>query len=191
MKNRIVPGNTIKLSFKSTEAINNVNVNIQGQAAAVSTADNLNWTATLVTDQSVTKGTVKFSIHYKTAAGTDGAESIFTTDGTTLFISDQTGLISNLHNIAALSDSSGRNQTDLLETANNLFDSNLGTITDFRVNGSGYGGYITFDFKDGGQATLSKVEVIGRQTAPPPELMAQWLKAPMIIRHGPLLRRQR
>ena len=42
-------------------------------------------------------------------------------------------LISNLLNIAALSDSSGRNQTDLLATANNLFDSNLGTITDFRA----------------------------------------------------------
>ena len=31
------------------------------------------------------------------------------------------------------------------------------------LNGSGYGGYITFDFKEGGQATLSKVEVIARQ----------------------------
>ena len=48
LKNRIVPGNTMKLSFKSTEAINNVNVKIQGQAATVSTADNLNWTAALV-----------------------------------------------------------------------------------------------------------------------------------------------
>ena len=80
-----------------------------------------------------------------------------------MFIADQTGLISNLLDITTLIDSSGRNQADLLATASTLFDNNLGTITDFRLNGSGYGGYITFDFKEGGQATLSKVDVIARQ----------------------------
>ena len=106
---------------------------------------------------------LNFNINYKTAAGTDAAPTIFTTDGSTLFIADQTGLISNLLDITTLIDSSGRNQTDLLATASTLFDNNLGTITDFRLNGSGYGGYITFDFKEGGQATLSKVDVISRQ----------------------------
>ncbi|WP_245600090.1 discoidin domain-containing protein [Paenibacillus harenae] len=163
LKNRIVSGNTIKLSFKSTEAINDVNVIIQGQAAAVTTVDNINWTATLVVDQIVEAGTVKFSVNYKTAAGMDGAETIFTTDGSTLFIADQTGWIGDILNMTSLSDSSGRNQADLLATAGNLFDGNPGTITDFRVNGSGYGGYITFDFKEGGQALLSKVELLARQ----------------------------
>ncbi|RCW51945.1 OmpL47-type beta-barrel domain-containing protein [Paenibacillus prosopidis] len=163
LKNRIIPGDTIKLSFKSTEQIQDVAATIQGQAATISTVDNLNWTATLVVDPSVQTGTVKFKLNYKTAAGVAAAETIFTTDGSTIFISDQTGYVSNLLEIANLSDSSGRNPADLLATASTLFDSNLGTFTDFRLNGSGYGGYLTFDFKEGGEARLSKVEVIGRQ----------------------------
>ena len=163
LKNRIIPGDTIKLSFKSTEQIQDVAATIQGQAATISTTDNLNWTATLVTDSSVQTGTVKFKLNYKTAAGFNAAETIFTTDGSTLFISDQTGYVSNLLEIANLIDSSGRNPADLLATANLLFDNNLGSVTDFRLNGSGYGAYLTFDFKEGGEARLSKVEVIARQ----------------------------
>ncbi|MCL6603179.1 MAG: discoidin domain-containing protein [Paenibacillus sp.] len=163
LKNRIVPGNTIKLSFKSTEKINAVNVSIQGQNAIIKSDDNLNWTAELVVDRSVPIGTVKFSIHYKTASGIDGSETIFTTDGSTLFIADESDLISNVLNMTTLSDSNGRTQADLLATASALFDNNLGSVTDFRLNGSGYGGYITFDMKEGNMATLSKVELIARQ----------------------------
>lgn len=163
LKNRTVPGDTIQLSFKSTEMINNVNVSIQGQAAVVSTVDNLNWTATFVVDSSVQAGAVKFRINYKTAAGDDAAETTFTTDGSTLFIADETGLVRNVLELANLIDSSGRNPADLLATASLLFDNNLGSVTDFRLNGGGYGAYLTFDFKEGGQALLSKVEVIARQ----------------------------
>ncbi|MEK4105950.1 discoidin domain-containing protein [Paenibacillus sp. FSL R10-2791] len=163
LKNRIIPGDTIQLSFKSTEMIHNVTANIQGQPVAVSSVDNINWTAKLVVNENVPSGTVKFKINYKTAAGEDAVETIFTTDGSTLFIADQTGLVANVLEIANLIDSSGRNPADLLATAKVLFDNNLGSITDFRLNGSGYGAYLTFDFKEGGQALLSRVEVIGRQ----------------------------
>jgi hypothetical protein len=163
LKNRIVPGNTVKLAFQSTAPINSVNVTIQGLPATVTTTDNLNWTATATMTADAVPGKVKFLLNYKTAAGVDAEPTLFTTDGTSLLLSDQTGYLSNLLNIAALSDSSGRNQADLLAAANTLFDSNLGTFTDFRVNGSGYGGWITFDFKEGGTAAITRAEVIGRQ----------------------------
>lgn len=163
LKNRIVPGNTVKLAFKATAPINNVNVTIQGVPATVSSSDNLNWTATATMTASTAPGKVKFALNYKTAAGVDAEPILFTTDGTSLLLSDQTGYIGNLLDITALSDSSGRNQTDLLATANLLFDSNLGTVTDFRVSGSGYGGWITFDFKEGGTATITRAEVLARQ----------------------------
>ncbi|SFU56339.1 OmpL47-type beta-barrel domain-containing protein [Pseudoduganella namucuonensis] len=162
LKKRIVPGNTVKVTFQSKEAINNVNVMVQGQPATVTTSDNLNWTATWVANASAAAGTVKFVINYKTAAGVDAEPTLFTTDSSSLFISDQTGLINPI-GLTTLSDSSGRNQTDVLGQANVLLDSNLGTFTDFRVNGSGNGGWIEFDFKGGGLATLNRVEVIGRQ----------------------------
>lgn len=163
LRNRIVAGDTIKLLFQANEPIQDVHVQIQGAAAEVSSTDSLHWSASLVTDASSPKGGVKFSIKYRTNDGIEGAETIFTTDGSSLFLAEESGLIDNVLEIAALSDSSGRNQADLLAAAHNLFDGNLGTITDFRVNGSGYGGYITFDFKEGGEVTLSKVELIARQ----------------------------
>lgn len=163
LRNRIVAGDTIKLLFQANEPIQDVHVQIQGAAAEVSSTDSLHWSASLVTDASTPKGGVKFSIKYRTNDGIEGAETIFTSDGSSLFLAEESGLIGNVLEIAALSDSSGRNQADLLAAARNLFDGNLGTITDFRVNGSGYGGYITFDFKEGGEVTLSKVELIARQ----------------------------
>lgn len=163
LKNRIVPGDTVQLSFKSTEMIDHVNVSIQGQTIAATTIDNVNWKAILVVDQSIQAGAVKFRINYKTEAGVDADETNFTTDGSSLFIADQTGYVSNLLEVTNLMDSSGRNPADLLAAAKALFDNNLGSVTDFRLNGSGYGAYLTFDFKEGGQALLSKVEVIARQ----------------------------
>jgi hypothetical protein len=162
LKKRIVPGHTVKLAFQSREAINSVNVLVQGQPATVTTADNLNWTATWVAAANAPAGPVKFVINYKTAAGVDAEPTLFTTDDSSLFISDQTGLIDPI-STTSLSDSSGRNQADVLAQANLLLDNNLGTFTDFRVNGSGNGGWLKFDFKGGGQVTLNRVEVIGRQ----------------------------
>ena len=44
----MVPGNTVKMTFQSSEPINNVVATVQGQPATVTTTDNLNWTATWV-----------------------------------------------------------------------------------------------------------------------------------------------
>ncbi|KQV33437.1 discoidin domain-containing protein [Massilia sp. Root335] len=163
LKKRIVPGNTVKLNFQAAAPINAVTATIQGQPAQVSTTDNVNYTATAVMPGDVKPGNVKFLLNYKTAAGVDAEPVLFTTDSTSLFIADQTNYLDNLLAITSLKDSSGRNATDLLATVNTLFDSNLASGTDFRVNGSGYGGWVMFDFKEGGQATIQRAEVIGRQ----------------------------
>ena len=162
LRNRIVFGNMVKLTFKSTAPINTVRVNVLGQAATVTSSDNLNWTATWLAN-GVAPGAVKFKIDYKTAEGLDATTTLFTTDGTSLYIADQSALIGNPPAIAALQDSSGRNQADLLAAVNLLFDGSISTFTDFRLNGSGAGGYVTFDFKEGGMATLSRVEILARQ----------------------------
>ena len=163
LKTRIVPGNTVKLNFEATAPINAATATIQGQPAQISTTDNVNYTATAVMPGDAKPGTVKFLLNYKTGAGVDAEPVLFTTDSSSLFIADQTNYLSNLLAITSLQDSSGRNATDLLATVNTLFDSNLGTGTDFRLNGAGWGAWVTFDFKEGGQATIQRAEVIGRQ----------------------------
>ena len=165
LKSRIVPGNTVKLTIKAKEAINNVKVAIQGQDAAVSTQDNINFTAVATPDQGAAAGPVKFTITYKQQDGTDGFPITTTSDNTTLFLVDESDLINNVTSIANLIDStSGRTAAQTLQQVTNLFDSNLSTNSDFRLgSSSGTGSYITFDFKAGNQATLLSVELLGRQ----------------------------
>jgi hypothetical protein len=163
LKRRVVAGNTIKLTFQSTEPINNVSATIQGEPATVTTADNLNWTATALIKPTTPPGTVKFLMNYNTAAGTAAEPVLFTTDSTSLFIADQKNFIGNIYDIATVTDSNGRNATDVITSTNYLFDNNLTTGTDLRINGKGDHSWLMFDFRGGGTAQLSRVDVIGLQ----------------------------
>ncbi len=111
VKNRIIPGNTVSLTFQSTEPISDVAATIQGLPATLATTDNLNWTATAALPADVTPGKVKFNLTYRTAQGIEGDPVVVTTDGTSLFVADQTGLL-DLMNLTSMKDSSGRSATE-------------------------------------------------------------------------------
>ena len=163
VKKRIAPGDTVTVAFTSSAPINNVRLTLQGSPVSVSTSDNLNWSATWVAPALTGTAPVKLVLDYKTAAGIDADTTYFTTDGTTLFVSDESKYIANLMDIAALTDSSGRTATDLRATVNSLIDRNIGSFTDFRVNGSGAGAWVMFDMKEDGSATVSRFELLARQ----------------------------
>jgi hypothetical protein len=166
LKGRIVPGNTIKLSFQSSEPINNVSATIQGEPATLTTTDNLNWTATLVVKATTAQGPVKFLLNYKTADGTVAEPVLFPTDSTSLIIANESDVIQNVPGIATLIDSTtNRTAATTLQQVQYLFDANLATGSDFRNGsaGAGNGAWVVFDFKDGNQATLTGTEVIARQ----------------------------
>ncbi|WP_228745101.1 discoidin domain-containing protein [Paenibacillus sp. S150] len=161
---RIVLGSTVKLTVTAKEALQNVAVTIQGLQAAVSSTDNIHWTAEAVMAGNVPTGAVEFSIDYEANDGTPGDTTYFTTDGSKLHLADESDLISNVTSVADLLDStSGRTAAATLQQVNYLFDNNPATSSDFRVNGSGAGSYITFDFKAGHQAVLSGIELLARQ----------------------------
>jgi large repetitive protein len=165
LRKRIVPGNTVKLSFTAKEAISNVSATIAGVAATVSTTDNINFTATATLAQGVAAGAVKFAVSYKGQSGQDGYPLSATTDGSSLNLVDETDVIKNFGTLATLIDSTtGRSAASTLSIVNTLVDGNLSTGSDFR-NGtsSGSGAYIVFDFRAGNQVNLSSVEVIGSQ----------------------------
>ena len=108
---------------------------------------------------------MKFTVNYTQQTARPATRSTETTDGTSLTIADQTNNLSlaTLSSVSTMTDSSGRNATDIASSVAYLFDSNAGTFTDMRVNGSGYGAWLEFDFKAGGTATLSRAEVLARQ----------------------------
>ncbi|MDF2644485.1 MAG: hypothetical protein K0Q73_290 [Paenibacillus sp.] len=160
---RIVMGDTAKLSFQSTEAIQNVNVAIQGVPATVHSEDGLNWTAEAVMVPGTAPGNVTFKLHYQTAEGTDAPETMFVTDGSRLILVNESDVIQNVTSIAVVTDSNGRSPADAIATANVLFDNNPASSTDYRMNGSGAESWVQFDFGQGGYAQLQYVELLARQ----------------------------
>ncbi|KRE35227.1 LamG-like jellyroll fold domain-containing protein [Paenibacillus sp. Soil522] len=160
---RIVLGDTAKLSFQSTEAIQNVKVTLQGVPATVHSEDGLNWTAEAVMVPGTAPGTVLFKLNYQTMEGIDAPETLFVTDGSRLILVDESDVISDVTSITEVTDSYGRSPADAIAVANRLFDNNPGTVTDYRLNGSGAGAWVQFDFGQGGYAQLSYVELLARQ----------------------------
>jgi hypothetical protein len=164
LRNRIVPGNTVKLNFAAKEAVNNVTATIQGVPAVVTTADNINFTATATLPQGTAPGLVKFDVNYTMANGKAGYPLSAVSDGTSLVLVDESDVIRDLATIATLIDSTGgRTAAVTVQNVNYLFDANISTGSDFRLGNSGAGAYITFDFKAGNQATLTGVELLARQ----------------------------
>ncbi|XEC93010.1 LamG-like jellyroll fold domain-containing protein [Paenibacillus tarimensis] len=160
---RIVMGDTAKLTFQSTEAIQNVKVAIQGVPATVHSEDGLNWTAEAVMVPGTAPGTVLFKLNYQTMEGIDAPETLFVTDGSRMILVDESDVIRDVTSITEVTDSYGRSPADAIASANVLFDNNPGTVTDYRLNGSGAGGWVQFDFGQGGYAQLKYVELLARQ----------------------------
>ncbi len=163
VKKRIVPGNTVKVAITAVAPISNLRLTLLGEPVAVTTTDNLNWTANWVASTTADTANVKLVLDYKTSKGFDADTTFFSTDGSTLFVADQSKYIGNVLDIAALSDSNGRTAADVKAAATPLFDGNIGSFTDFRLNGSGAGGFLTFDFKEDGTATIARAELLARQ----------------------------
>lgn len=162
LKQRVVPGDPVRLSFTSKETISQVKVSIQGQEAEVYTDDQRHWTADTVLSDDAPMGNVKFNITYTKADGTPGTPQVLTTDNSKLFVSRNDDIIDVLKT-ADFIDSTGRATADTLKNVANLFDADASTISDFRLNGGGAGGYIVYDFKEGHQAQLTGVELMARQ----------------------------
>jgi hypothetical protein len=165
MRNRVVPGNAVQVSFTTKEAVSNASVTIQGQAATVATTDNISFTATATMPQGAAAGAVTFAINYKLQNGASGIPATATTDGTGLTMIDDSNVIRNVTTLARLIDSTvNRPAATTTAIVNSLFDSNLGTVSDFRsgANNAGNGAYITFDFI-GNEVILSSVDLAARQ----------------------------
>jgi hypothetical protein len=156
---RVVAGDTVKLNFTAKEALSNVSATIAGLAATVTTTDNVNYTATATLPQNAAIGPVTFAVNYKTQAGTNGYTVSETTDGTALSVFDNTGLIANPLSLATVTDSGNLSPSAELTMANKLFDNSLTTMTDYRINNSGSGSWVAFDFRGGGTVQLSRVDV--------------------------------
>ena len=164
---RIARGDTIRLSFRAKEAISQVAVRIlDTEATAVTTDGGLNWSAELKTTAEAPIGNITFRIDYMDQNGGQGDTVYLTTDGSKFYLADTSNEIPNVLQITTLIDStagSGRTAAETLKQTGYLFDNLANTFSDYRINGSGAGSYIIFDFREGNAAALTGAELLARQ----------------------------
>ena len=166
LNKRVVAGNTVTLTVTAKAAINNVTATIHGQAATVTTTDNINFTASATLPQGAAAGKVTFAFHYKLQDGSTGYPATETTDASGAYVVDESDVIRNISTVATLIDSTlNRTAAVTKGSVDSLFDGNIFSASDFRIgsNNGGTGSYIIFDFKAGNQVGLTSVELLARQ----------------------------
>ncbi len=163
----IKKGDTAIVTFTTSELITDINVTIQGVAAAVEQVDDLTWRAIAVISQAAAKGYLNFAINYASISGSTGVTETQVTDTSRLYLIEAEDLLTDLASTTTLLDpttTGGRpNTTITAAQVASLFDSNISTFSDFRAGSNGAGGYITFDFKEGNSIWFAGLDILARQ----------------------------
>lgn len=165
VQNRVDAGDTVLLSFQSTEPIQDVKATIQGHEATVYSVDQLNWTASTVLNNLMPTGKIQFAIEYKTANGLPATPAIFTTDNSLLYFVNQSKFLDvpKLATVIASDKQYGTNGLSKEEVGYLLFDGNTATYGDLAI---GSGSYYTVDFGPDAWVKLSDIMLIPRASYP-------------------------
>ncbi|WP_025156912.1 discoidin domain-containing protein [Leifsonia aquatica] len=154
-------GDTVTVAFTTTEAVSNVHGTIEGTDATIS-GTATNWTASAALPASIASGrNATFSIGYTTADGQTADPLVVTSDGSKLFLSNNTGLIGNVTGISNPVSAAGELEASKQPYVANMFDNNASTFSDVGPVNGRY--YITLDFGAGGSVALDHAELLVRQ----------------------------
>ncbi|UQZ35537.1 hypothetical protein C2I18_19630 [Paenibacillus sp. PK3_47] len=161
IQNRVNAGNRVDLAFQSTEQIGEVEAVIQGRKASLHTTDNINWTASVLMEDAMPTGRIKFRVSYATAEGVPAAPAMFTTDNSLLYYVNKSKFIdtAKLAQVTASSAQYGSGGLSADKVGYLLFDGSAETFGDL-ANGSG--AYYTIDFGPDASVRLSDVILLPR-----------------------------
>lgn len=161
VQGRVSTGDTVSVSFTSTEPVTGVQVSIQGRQAAVVSPDQRTWTAFATMDSTMAMGKIRFAIDYKTAAGISADTVMFTTDNTSLYYINRSGYldVSKLASVTASNGGYGSGGLPADKVGSLLFDGNPATFGDLAA---GTDAYYTVDFGEGASVRLNGVVLMPR-----------------------------
>ncbi|KAA8822902.1 immunoglobulin-like domain-containing protein, partial [Bifidobacterium vespertilionis] len=146
-----VAGDHVTVSFHAKSAIQDVKATINGLDATVKDLGDGNWSADIVLPEDTTYADgVPFRITY-TKDGKEGAPFMTTTDGSSVFTSDDRQLVDAASHVGKISTGS---TTD----AAKVFDKDAATVLQFSKDKSG-ASFLTFDFSSN-PIELDRVEVL-------------------------------
>ncbi|WP_157000904.1 discoidin domain-containing protein [Agromyces laixinhei] len=163
LRNYAVGGDTVTLDITTTEAPTKISATIDGAPAAIQTAGSpTTFKATVILAASDRIGSnAVITVDHTTADGRQAVTTRQTTDGSTVRIGTNSGLVTNLLKVASSVTLAGSPDPSTVARPQNLFDGSLTTYTDARiVNGSAD---IIFDLGTTRQIALNSVELAVRQ----------------------------
>ena len=159
-------GDTVTLSFTASEPINSVAVYFGSTKMDAASTDARHFTVTQKLGESYTPGKVQFRIDYNQGANF-GKSVRSTSDGTSVTIVNEDGLINDVFKNLSLIDSTpGRSIDTTKQIVSNLFDGNAATSSDFRSTSGGWGSWVAFDLGDQDKVQLTQVKLLASQSFP-------------------------
>lgn len=165
--NRVAEGDQVILNFVASSSISNISLTIEGNAVTPTTSDGIHysgtWNVTSVNSAQIGKNP-QFALEYTISDTGQKAEAIiFTTDDSKVFLSSNQNLI-DYTKANFIDPSSNRTMDYTVTQVGYLIDKNFSTGSDFRLESSGAGSYIAFDFGSlNNVVNLSRVEIRARQ----------------------------
>lgn len=163
VEKQVTIGDTLRLTFKSSEPIHAVKTVIQGQEAALQSDDQQNWTATVTANRGMTGGAVKFRIDYMTADGNTGDPVYFTTDNSLLYLLDRQKFIDVGKLAKATASDAPFGNVTKEEAGQSVFDGDTSTFGDLQT---GSGSSYTVDFGAGSSVRLNQIMLMPRASLP-------------------------
>ncbi|WP_442576371.1 PxKF domain-containing protein [Microbacterium sp. F51-2R] len=163
LKNRVVAGSTVALDFTASAPITGVKVTIAGADAPATSSDGgRTWKATATLPATVTPGAqLPFTIDHTTSAGLKADTVVTTSDGSSVYVSSDQGLVDQTLQAAPVTAAAGTaNPTPAAEAAK-LFDKNIATFTDTRLSNGRAA--LVWDLGEGASMSIRGVDVLVRQ----------------------------
>lgn len=159
---RVVPGDEVTLSITGDPGSTDVAVTVLGQPAAVTSPEPGEWVARAVLPVSAQAGSgVAFTLDFTTPDGRQADTVYATTDGSTLFLSNDDGRIDSAFRDATVLRPDGVVDAAWTQYTAKMFDGDPATHSDTRLNAGTYGN--VWDFGPDTTVSLSGAHLLVRQ----------------------------
>ena len=159
LRERVTAGDTVDLAFSSPTPVSDVAVTIGGQTVEATSDDNLSWTASTELGEVTGGGVVPITVDHTTEDGVEAETILGTTDGTQLYASDERDLV-DLADAEVIKEDGSPDSSKASEAAA-MLDGNASTFSNIpTVDG---GAHLIWDFGEGGQVTVDRLDYLARQ----------------------------
>ncbi|GAA5205062.1 alginate lyase family protein [Microbacterium kyungheense] len=159
---RVVPGDHVELHLTGPAGNTGVTATVFGVAAQVTSPAAGQWVASAAVPEGVEAGaSVSFTVAFTTPDGRAADPVQATTDGSTLFVSTDEGLVDDAFRGARMLRPDGVVDTAWTNYTVKMFDGDPASHSDTRLNSGLYGN--VWDFGEGATVSLTGAELLVRQ----------------------------